>query len=79
MKNREMARVLKWMAMIAIVVGIVVSIMNIAQFNDRNLGLMIGIGFLIGGVQIMMFGIVFPLFQKNQELPLVAASPEEAV
>ncbi|QJD85344.1 hypothetical protein [Cohnella herbarum] len=67
MKNKEMSRMLKWVAMIVIGVGIVCCIMNIAQFNDRNLGLMVGIGFLIGGSQILLFGVIAPLMQKNQE------------
>ncbi|MFB9274692.1 hypothetical protein [Cohnella cellulosilytica] len=73
MKNKEMARMLKWVAMVVIAVGIVCCVLNIAQFNDQNLGLMIGIGFLIGGAQIMLFGVVAPLMQKNQESPASAS------
>jgi len=72
MRNKEMSRMLKWIAMVVIVVGIVCCLMNIAQFNDRNLGLMVGIGFLIGGAQIMLFGVLAPLMQKNQETPPAA-------
>lgn len=67
MNNREMARMLKWVAMVFIGVGIICCMLNIAEFNDRNLGLMVGIGFLIGGSQIMIFGVIAPLMQRNQE------------
>ncbi len=77
MKNREMARMLKWVAMIVIFVGIVCCLMNLAQFNDRNLGLMVGIGFLIGGSQIMLFGVIAPLMQRNQEPAQSAVASEE--
>jgi sugar phosphate permease len=79
MRNREMARMLKWIAMIVIGVGILCCIMNIAEFNDRNLGLMVGIGFLIGGSQIMLFGVIAPLMQRNQEPSQAAVSAEELV
>jgi hypothetical protein len=65
--------------MIVIGVGIVCCIMNIAQFNDRNLGLMVGIGFLIGGSQIMLFGVIAPLMQRNQDAPQAAVVAEESV
>ncbi|KIL36616.1 hypothetical protein SD71_06240 [Cohnella kolymensis] len=67
MKNREMARMLKWVALMVIGVGILCCMFNLAEFNDRNLGLMVGIGFLVGGSQIMLFGVIAPLMQKNQE------------
>jgi hypothetical protein len=77
MRNKEMSRMLKWAAMIVIGVGIVCCIMNIAQFNDRNLGLMVGIGFLIGGCQIMLFGVIAPLMQRNQELTQAEVAAKE--
>jgi hypothetical protein len=79
MKNKEMARMLKWVAMIVIGVGIVCCLMNIAQFNDRNLGLMVGIGFLIGGSQIMLFGVIAPLMQRNQEPVQAVVAGKESV
>jgi len=77
MKNKEMSRMLKWVAMVVIAVGIVCCVLNIAQFNDQNLGLMIGIGFLIGGAQIMLFGVIAPLMQKNQDAPAVSSPAAE--
>ena len=79
MRNKEMARMLKWVAMIVISVGVLCCVMNIAQFNDRNLGLMVGMGFLIGGSQIMLFGVIAPLMQRDQEPSQVAVAAEELV
>ncbi|TVX97152.1 hypothetical protein [Cohnella terricola] len=77
MRNKEMSRMLKWVAMVVIAVGVVCCLFNIAQFNDRNLGLMVGIGFLIGGAQIMLFGVIAPLMQKNQDHVQAAAPAQE--
>jgi sugar phosphate permease len=79
MKNKEMARMLKWVAMIVIGVGVICCIMNLAEFNDRNLGLMVGIGFLVGGSQIMLFGVIAPLMQRNQEPSQATVTVEERV
>lgn len=67
MQNREMGRMLKWVAMVVLAVGLICCLLNITEFNDRNLGLMIGLGFLVGGSQIMLFGVIAPLMQRNQE------------
>jgi len=77
MKNKEMSRMLKWVAMVVIAVGVVCCLLNIVQFNDRNLGLMVGLGFLIGGAQIMLFGVIAPLMQKNHENVQAAAPATE--
>jgi hypothetical protein len=77
--NREMSRTLKWIAAIVVGVGILCCMWNIAEFNDRNLGLMVGIGFLVGGVQILVFGAAAPLMLKRQEenAPSVSESAQE--
>jgi hypothetical protein len=66
---------LKWIAAVVIALGIVCSAINIAEFNDKNLGLMIGIGFMIGGLQILIFGVAAPLMQKKQETKENSADP----
>lgn len=67
MENRQMSRTLKWIATIVVLMGTVFCILNMAEFNDRNLGLMVGIGFLVGGLQILVFGAIAPLMQRRQE------------
>jgi hypothetical protein len=75
----DMGRTLKYIAAGIILMGIVCCLVNIAKFNDDNLGLMVGIGFLVGGSQIMLFGAMAPLMQKHREKAdddLPAAPPE---
>ena len=40
------------MAWIALITGVAMCATNIREFSDRNLGLMVGIGFLVGSVFI---------------------------
>lgn len=77
MNNRGMSRMLKWISAIVIAAGVLFCVFNLAQFNDRNLGLMVGIGFLVGGIQIMIFGVIAPLMQRNQQdsAPATAKEP----
>jgi len=79
MKGFDMFRALKWIAAVIIVCGIVCSVWNLSRFNDENLGLMIGFGFLVGGIQILLFGMVAPLMQKKTEQAPVAEPNEEPV
>ncbi|MFC5701519.1 hypothetical protein ACFPVX_09485 [Cohnella faecalis] len=67
MQMKNMSRTLKWISVVIIALGILCCIWNISQFNDRNLGLMVGIGFLVGGAQILIFGTIAPLMQKRQD------------
>lgn len=80
MINRSMSRTLKWIAVVTVALGVICCIWNIAaaEFNDRNLGLMIGIGFLVGGVQILLFGAVVPLMQRQREEGIAAQPAQES-
>ncbi|WP_276353406.1 hypothetical protein [Cohnella caldifontis] len=69
MVQRQMSRSLKWISAIVVALGIVFCLANLAEFNDGNLGLMVGIGFLIGGLQILLFGTIVPLMHRMQEEP----------
>jgi len=77
MHNREMSRALKWVAVVILLFGALCCMWNIftAEFNDRNLGLMIGIGFLVGGSQILLFGVVAPLLHKGRDAGRAAKDP----
>ncbi|CAM3702044.1 hypothetical protein COLU111180_03915 [Cohnella lubricantis] len=68
MKNGlDMFKALKWIAAIVIACGIICSAVHITEFSDSNLGLMIGIGFLFGGVQIWMFSAIAGLLLRSGE------------
>lgn len=66
-KGFDMFKALKWISAIVIACGIICSAVNISEFSDSNLGLMIGIGFLFGGVEIWMFSAIAGLLQKSGE------------
>lgn len=63
----SMSRTLQWISAIVIGLGVVLCLAFMAEFHDRNLGLMIGIGFLIGGLKILLFGAIAPLMQRREE------------
>lgn len=44
-------------AWIALAIGVVLCLFNLHEFNDRNVGLMVGIGFLVGSVFIYSSGM----------------------
>jgi hypothetical protein len=67
MIQHRMSRSLKIVAFVAIVLGILSCLLYISDFNDRNLGLMIGMGLLVGGLQILVFGAIAPLMQQRED------------
>ncbi|CAI6081737.1 hypothetical protein [Cohnella sp. JJ-181] len=66
--RKDMTIALKWTAAVIIAFGVICSALNMNEFNDGNLGLMIGIGFLVGGLQILLFGVAAPLMMKKSDL-----------
>lgn len=46
--------------------GFLLCLWNVADFSDRNLGLMAGIGFLVASVQIYTIGTAVHLVQARQ-------------
>lgn len=66
--RKDMTIALKWTAAVIIAFGVIFSALNMHEFNDGNLGLMIGIGFLVGGLQILLFGVAAPLMMKKSDL-----------
>jgi vacuolar-type H+-ATPase subunit I/STV1 len=67
MIQHRMSSSLKIVAFVAIVLGILSCLLYISDFNDRNLGLMIGMGLLVGGLQILVFGAIAPLMQQRED------------
>ncbi|MDF2714260.1 MAG: hypothetical protein K0R28_1185 [Paenibacillus sp.] len=53
-------------AWIALAIGLLTCLFEVSDFSDRNLGLMVGIGFLVGSVQIYMIGAAIRLFHHNK-------------
>jgi formate hydrogenlyase subunit 3/multisubunit Na+/H+ antiporter MnhD subunit len=78
MENRDMSKLLRGVAMVVIGIGVICCLLNLTQFNDRNLGLMVGMGFLVGGGHIMLFGVIAALMQRNGPAPAVISSEQPA-
>ncbi|WP_211093505.1 hypothetical protein [Cohnella fermenti] len=81
MRTFDMFKATKWIAAVIIAIGVVLSGWHIREFSDDNLGLMIGIGFLIGGIEVLMLGAFASLMQRNTEkkAPIVEPTAEEPV
>lgn len=58
---KQLVKVTTYMAWTALIIGTVLSLFNIGYFSDKNVGLMIGIGFLIGSVHIYVIGTAISL------------------
>ncbi|EFM09205.1 MULTISPECIES: hypothetical protein [Paenibacillus] len=51
----------------ALTVGVVLCLMYLQPFNDQNWGLMIGIGFLVGSVNIYVIRTAIHLVNERRE------------
>ncbi|GIP39515.1 hypothetical protein J31TS4_27950 [Paenibacillus sp. J31TS4] len=58
---RRLTIMMTVMAWLCLGIGVVLSLLNITDFNDKNLGLMVGIGFLVGSVFIFTIGTAIGL------------------
>ncbi|MBM7564792.1 hypothetical protein [Paenibacillus sacheonensis] len=47
------------------IIGVLMSAGFSYQFKDTNLGLMIGFGFIIGGIQVLLLGSLFHALQPK--------------
>ncbi|MEK3720159.1 hypothetical protein [Paenibacillus sp. FSL H8-0034] len=66
--NNEIPRLvtlMTWIAWVALGVGVLLCLMNLNQFNDRNTGLMVGLGFIVGSVHIYVIGTAMGLVHKR--------------
>ncbi|MNW16693.1 hypothetical protein D3C71_2156270 [compost metagenome] len=48
-------------AWVVLGIGVLLCLMNLSHFSDKNIGLMVGIGFLIGSVHIYVIGTAIGL------------------
>ncbi|WP_192896497.1 hypothetical protein [Cohnella sp. AR92] len=71
-----MFRATKWISAIIIAIGMICCVWHIRDFNDGNLGLMIGIGFLVGGIEVLILGAFASLMQQTTDK---APSPSIAI
>jgi cell division protein FtsW (lipid II flippase) len=63
--SNRLFSVMNAIAWLVLGAGLLLCLLNVNEFNDQNLGLMIGIGCLIASVQIYVIGTVVNLVQNN--------------
>jgi len=61
----RLVNIMTILAWLALAIGVVMCVANISEFNDRNWGLMVGIGFLVGSVHIYVIGTAIGLVHKR--------------
>lgn len=61
----RLVKIMTAIAWLVLGIGVVMCLANITEFNDRNWGLMIGIGFLVGSVFIYVIGTAIGLVHKR--------------
>lgn len=59
------ASILQKIGFVLALIGVVITAIFCREFSDTNLGLMIGIGFIIGGSQITVTGTLVRLMQAR--------------
>jgi Na+/phosphate symporter len=61
----RVASALKMMAWAILAIGTILFSVSVSDFSSRNLGLMVGIGFLIAGMQIYGIGTIVHLLHSK--------------
>jgi len=62
---KKLVKTMTAIAWVVLSIGVLLCAFNLYDFNDRNTGLMIGIGFLIGSVHIYVIGTAIGLVQAR--------------
>jgi hypothetical protein len=62
----RLVTLMTWIAWVVLGTGVLLCIMNLNQFNDRNTGLMVGIGFLVASVNIFFIGTAIGLVSERR-------------
>lgn len=78
----DVKRLVKVMTAIAwgvLGIGVLLCLINLSHFSDQNVGLMVGIGFLIGSVHIYVIGTAIGLVhaRRNEEKTFIDASEQQ--
>ncbi|WP_054025892.1 hypothetical protein [Bacillus sp. FJAT-28004] len=68
---KRLVKAMTAISWIVLSIGVILSLINLSHFSDKNVGLMVGIGFLIGSVHIYVIGTAIGLVHArlNQEQP----------
>lgn len=73
----DVKRLVNVMTVIAwgvLAIGFLLCLINLSHFSDKNIGLMVGIGFLIGSVHIYVIGTAIGLVHSRMNSSSVSSS-----
>ncbi|UVI27787.1 hypothetical protein [Paenibacillus spongiae] len=65
-RARRLFTAMKFMAWACLAAGIVLSLWNVSHFSDKNLTLMLGIGFMVGSVFIYTIGTAINMVESRK-------------
>jgi len=63
----KLVNIMTIIAWIVLSIGLVLCMVNLGHFSDQNVGLMVGIGFLIGSVHIYVIGTALGLAHNRAQ------------
>ncbi|MFB5678655.1 hypothetical protein ACE3NQ_29325 [Paenibacillus terreus] len=69
-KDKRMKRSVATMTFffwVALIIGVITIVVNLSFFSDRNLGLMVGIGFVVGSIFIYFIGKYMGAVRKKED------------
>jgi hypothetical protein len=76
----DVKRIVNAMTVIAwgiLAIGAVLCLINLSHFSDQNVGLMVGIGFLIGSVHVYVIGTAIGLVHSRMAAKQAAMTQGE--
>jgi len=66
MKTKRLFSLMNIMAWVCLAVGVVMCMWNLSHFSDKNLTLMLGIGFMVGSVFIYTIGTAINMVETRK-------------
>ncbi|WP_141503591.1 hypothetical protein [Paenibacillus luteus] len=63
---KRLVKAMTAIAWVVLAIGVLLSLVNLSHFSDQNVGLMVGIGFLIGSVHIYVIGTAIGLVHARR-------------
>ncbi|RLQ92335.1 hypothetical protein [Falsibacillus albus] len=64
-ERHKPAVLLQRFGLLTIIAGIIATCLSIYNFSDKNLVLMVSLGFIIGGIQTLIIGAAFQAMQMH--------------
>lgn len=66
---KRLVKAMTYMAWAVLIIGTVLCLFNLGHFSDKNVGLMVGLGFLVGSVHIYVIRTAIDLVHTKMYQP----------